>query len=147
MLSGESPQKSPVAKAVGQPSVQQSHSPAAPATSSASAPAGPEQFAPGGPVPAAAADAVRQLLSGTPAQQRAVLTTDLASALPQSGTLFPAGSTLTLDENSWRQTDGYANARGSLSEPGSAAVQVEVGFMAGQAPAGAWLVTFEAQLP
>lgn len=100
-----------------------------------------EAYAPGRPVPAAAT--ARRLVSGTPAQQRAALSSSMAAVLPQ-GTLFPAGSTVTLDSDGWHQAGDYANALGTLSEPGVSVQPVEIGFVG---VGGQWLVTFEEPLP
>lgn len=99
-------------------------------------------YAPGQAVPAVAAATAQKLVSGTTAEQRAALSPSLAASLPQ-GTLFPAGSALTLDSDSWHQAGGYANATGTLSEPGVSAHSVEIGFMSSN---GTWLVTFEESL-
>ena len=79
---------------------------------------------------------------GWSAEQRAALSPSLAASLPQ-GTLFPAGSTVTLDGDSWHQAGDYANATGDLSEPGVSAQSVEIGFIS---TGGQWLVTFEEPL-
>jgi len=97
----------------------------------------------GRPVPATAATTARDLVTGTEAQQRAALSPALAAVLPQ-GSLFPAGSTIALNANSWHQAGGYANATGTLSEPGASAQSVEIGFISSN---GTWLVTFEEPLP
>jgi hypothetical protein len=97
-------------------------------------------YSPGGPLPAAALATCRQLVSGTAAQQRSALAPALAAALP-AGPLLPAGSSLTMIDGSWHVANGYANAAGTLQEPGEAARQVRIGFA--QQPSGAWLVTFE----
>jgi hypothetical protein len=99
-------------------------------------------YAPGRPVPAAAAATAQRLVSGTAAEQRAALSPSLAASLPQ-GTLFPAGSTLTLDGDSWHQAGDYANATGNLSEPGASTQSVEIGFIN---TGGQWRVTFEEPL-
>jgi hypothetical protein len=99
-------------------------------------------YRPGRPVPAMAAATARDLVSGTQAEQRAALSAALAAVLPQ-GTLFPAGSTITLDADSWQQAGGYANATGTLSEPGRSAQLVQIGFISSN---GTWLVTFEEPL-
>jgi hypothetical protein len=96
----------------------------------------------GRPVPAGATATARSLVSGTQAQQRAALSPALAAVLPR-GMLFPAGSTLKLDAGTWHQVGDYANAAGTLSEPGASARPVEIGFIR----AGSrWLVTFEEPL-
>jgi len=99
-------------------------------------------YRPGRPVPATAAATARDLVSGTEAEQRAALSPTLAAALPH-GTLFPAGSTITLNADSWHQAGGYANATGTLFEPGASAHPVEIGFISSN---GTWLVTFEEPL-
>jgi hypothetical protein len=103
----------------------------------------PEAYGHGQPVPAGAAATVQRLGSGTEAEQHAALDPDLAASLPV-GVLFPAGAVIALDSDSWEQTGQYANATGLLSEPGSAAKPVEIGFVDS---AGTWLVTFEEALP
>jgi hypothetical protein len=115
-------------------------SPAIPAAAIHVAQAG--VYAPGRPVPATAAATAQRLVSGTAAEQRAALSPSLAASLPQ-GTLFPAGSTVTLDGDSWHQAGDYANATGNLSEPGASAQLVEIGFIS---TGGQWLVTFEEPL-
>jgi hypothetical protein len=112
-------------------------------SSSSGAPAADASvYAPGRAVPAAAAATTKKLVSGTAAEQRAALSPSLAATLPQ-GTLFPAGSTVVLDNGSWHQAGDYANATGELSEPGVSAQPVEIGFMS---TGGQWLVTFEEPL-
>lgn len=100
-------------------------------------------YRPGQSVPPAAAATARDLVTGTETEQRAALSPSLAAVLPH-GVLFPAGSTIALDENSWHQAGGYANAIGTLSEPGASAQPVEIGFASSN---GTWLVTFEESLP
>lgn len=95
---------------------------------------------PGVAVPAAALDTARNLVTGTPDQQRAAVAPELASVLP-SGTLFPSGAALTLDATGWHQAGAYANATGTLRLPGHAPQRVELGFTQ---QSGSWLVTFEA---
>jgi len=90
-------------------------------------------------VPAGARNAAKQLVTGTPDQQRAVITPELAAVLP-TGTLFPTGSSLTLDTTGWHQAGNYANATGMLHLPGQAPQRVEIGFAQ---RSGSWLVTFE----
>jgi hypothetical protein len=99
-------------------------------------------YHPGRPVPATAAATARDLVSGTGAEQRAALSPTLAAVLPH-GTLFPAGSTITLNADSWQEAGGYANATGTLSGPGASAQQVEIGFISSN---GTWFVTFEEPL-
>jgi hypothetical protein len=103
-------------------------------------------FAPGQPIPDGAADAARRLVAGSVLEQHAVLAPALAATLPE-GALFPTGSTLALDANSWRRSGDYANARGTLSEPGKAPAHAVIGFVADARHTGGWLVTFEEQLP
>jgi hypothetical protein len=110
--------------------------------SSAAPAADASGYAPGHAVPAAAAATAQKLVGGTAAGQRAALSPSLAASLPP-GTLFPAGSTVTLDGDSWHQAGDYANATGELSEPGASAQSVEIGFMS---TGGQWLVTFEEPL-
>jgi hypothetical protein len=99
-------------------------------------------YRPGKPVPAAAAATARKLVTGTEAEQRSALTPALAAVLP-AGALFPSGSTISLDSDSWEQSGEYANATGVLTEPGSAATPVAIGFVDS---GDAWLVTFEEPL-
>jgi hypothetical protein len=99
-------------------------------------------YHPGRPVPPTAAATARDLVGGTEAEQRAALSPALAAVLPH-GTLFPAGSTITVNAHSWQQAGGYANATGTLSEPGASAQPVEIGFIRSN---GTWLVTFEEPL-
>jgi hypothetical protein len=99
-------------------------------------------YRPGKPVPAGAAAVARKLVTGTEAEQRAALTPALAAVLP-AGAMFPSGSTISLDSDSWEQSGQYANATGMLTEPGSAPTPVAVGFVEN---GGAWLVTFEEPL-
>jgi hypothetical protein len=93
----------------------------------------------GKPVPASAAAAAKRLVSGIEADQRAALSPGLAAVLP-AGAVFPPGSMLDLDSGSWRQSGNYANATGTLSEPGGGTQPVEIGFIRS---GGDWLVTFE----
>lgn len=105
--------------------------------------AGPS-YPPGGPLPPGALATCQQLVSGTDAQQRSALDPSLAAALP-AGTLFPPGTTLTMDGTSWHQDGAYANATGTLLAPGQPDQHVEIGFI--QEPSGPWLVTFEGPAP
>jgi hypothetical protein len=100
-------------------------------------------YKPGRSVPTGATATTRNLVSGSQATQRAALAPSLAAALPK-GALFPVGSTIALNADSWEQTGKYANATGVLTEPGKAAVPVEIGFID---TTGTWLVTFEEALP
>jgi hypothetical protein len=102
---------------------------------------------PGGPVPASAAAVARQLVTGTPDQQRAALTAAAAAALSGSGPLFPVGSSLTLDSDGWRQDGDFANATGVLADPSGKQTRAEIGFMADPDHPGAWKVTFEEASP
>ena len=97
---------------------------------------------PGQPVPASAAATARRLVSGSEAEQHAAVSPALAAVLPQ-GAMFPAGSTIALKAGSWHQAGGYANATGTLSEPGKSPQPVELGFASST---GTWLVTFEEPL-
>jgi hypothetical protein len=101
-----------------------------------------KMYGPGRPVPAAAAATAQRLASGTPAEQRATLSSSLAAVLPQ-GTLFPAGSAIKLYSDGWHQAGDYANALGVLTEPGVGAQPVEIGFIKS---GDRWLVTFEEPL-
>ena len=105
----------------------------------AASPSPSPSASPGLPVPAAAVATVKQLVSGNEAQQRAALWPNLAAVLP-AGAVFPAGSALALDSDSWHQSGSYANATGMLSEPGKSPRLVEIGFIRS---GGSWLVTFE----
>ena len=99
---------------------------------------------PGGPVPAGAVAVVRQLVSGTPTQQRAALSAAAAAALPaSSGPIYPPGESLTLDADSWRSDTGFANATGVLVDSTGVSQHVEVGFIADPGHAGGWLVVSE----
>jgi hypothetical protein len=97
------------------------------------------QYEPGRPVPADAVTTAANLVTGGAATQRAALSPSLAAVLPK-GSLFPAGSTIALNADSWEQAGQYANATGLLTEPGKAAVPVEIGFID---TSGTWLITFE----
>jgi hypothetical protein len=99
-------------------------------------------YRPGRPVPAAAAATARKLVTGTAAEQRAALSPALAAVLP-AGAMFPPGSTISLGSDSWEQAGQYANVTGELTEPGSAAAPVAIGFVEA---GGGWLVTFEEPL-
>jgi hypothetical protein len=102
----------------------------------------PTALSPGGPVPTTADTIAQQFVAGSPAQQRAALSGAVALVLP-TGTMFPAGSTLSLDADGWHQDGQYAAATGTLTEPGAAALRVQIGFTDVSGP---WLVTYEAPL-
>lgn len=97
------------------------------------------RFLPGGPVPAAASAVTQTLVTGSSAQQRGVLTAGLAAQLPQAA-VFPVGSLLAVDGDSWHQDGHYANLTGTLTVPGSTSQRIEIGLTD---ESGAWLVTFE----
>jgi hypothetical protein len=94
---------------------------------------------PGTVVPATAAAVAKQLVTGSEQEQRAMLAPGLDQDLPP-GALFPAGSTVALDAQGWRQAGDYAAVDGTLREPGASATRVEIGFMQ---VSGQWRVTFE----
>jgi hypothetical protein len=90
-----------------------------------------------GSVPPQAAAAVQLLVS---ARGRLALTPELNTSLP-SGRMFPAGTTFTVKQSSWRRAGAYANLSGTLQMPGHTPELAEVGLVHRN---GRWLVTFEA---
>lgn len=100
-------------------------------------------YGPGEPVPAEARRVAETLASGDERAQRDTVMPELADVLPP-GRLFPPGTTLRLDENSWHEHDGHANAAGQLSMPGEPSRKVVVGFVEQD---GAWRVVFAEVIP
>jgi hypothetical protein len=92
--------------------------------------------------PHAAITTIQELTSASPAVQHRALTPELNSVLSK-GRLFPAGTTFTSDSGSWHQSGNYANVTGTIDQPGSPPVKVEIGLVLRE---GHWLVTFEGQL-
>jgi len=111
------------------------------ASSRPGASAPPVSYPPGTAIPAAALQTTQLLVSTNAGQQRSALAPELAATATASGGLFPAGSTLTMAKNSWHASGAYADAYGTLTEPGKPPVEVVLGFA--QQSTGAWLVTFE----
>jgi hypothetical protein len=92
---------------------------------------------PGIAVPAAAQTVATQLASPDGATADGALT-PAAAAAAGAGPLFPAGSTLTLDADSWHQSGRFANATATV-KTGAKTSTYEIGFL--KTPSG-WRVTF-----
>jgi hypothetical protein len=93
-------------------------------------------------VPPSATSTVQLLVS---ANGRRALTPELnavtgSGQASQAGQLFAAGTTFTVQPNSWHQDGAYANLAGILRIPKHAPVRVDVGLVRRGAR---WLVTFE----
>lgn len=114
-------------------------SPVSPRSAATSTPSA--SYPPGTAVPASALQACALLVATDAARQRSALAPELAATAAGSGGLFPAGSTLSMAKDSWHASGGYADAYGTLTEPGKPPAQVVVGFA--QNSGGVWLVTFE----
>jgi hypothetical protein len=112
----------------------------APTPTTGASPAAAVSYSPGTALPAAVPAVCARLVAATAAEQRSALTPQLAATLP-AGPMFPAGTSLTMQPDSWHQAGDFANAFGELTEPGQPATQVQIGF-ALQA-SGGWLVDFE----
>ena len=112
-------------------------SPSPPASSSATL-----DLSPGEPVPADGAATCQRLVTGTPQEQRAALTPQLAAMLP-AGPLFPSGAMLALDATGWHRSGDYANATGTVRHADGSSQRVEIGL---SHHSGSWLVTFEEEL-
>lgn len=99
----------------------------------------PAPVRPGVAPPPAAAHSADALLSPDPRTRQSVLTAELADAVGAIEAL-PPGSAITLDENGWREHDGFAVATGTVTLPGQPARPVVIGF---QREGDQWLVAFE----
>jgi hypothetical protein len=107
-------------------------------TSDATA-ANPVTPRPGVAPPPSAARTTDALLSADPQARRAALTPELAGVVGAAEEL-PAGSTITLDQDGWREHDGFAVATATVALPGQSARQIVIGF---QRDGDRWLVAFE----
>lgn len=96
-------------------------------------------YSPGTAIPASAAADCRDLMSDSIAAQRSALTPLLAASLP-SASLFPPGSTLRLEPDSWHQAGSFANAFATLTAPGQQPRAVQIGFA--RQRSGSWQVDF-----
>ena len=94
-------------------------------------------YQPGGPVPADAAQLARTLVSADPTAQRGALVPELDQALPK-GRLFPERAELTLEDRSWHEQHGFANAMGRLDVPGQPSQRLMLAFAKRD---GAWRIT------
>ena len=94
-------------------------------------------YRPGEPVPADAAQLARTLVSADPAAQRGALVPELDQALPK-GRLFPERAELSLEDRSWHEQYGFANAMGRLGVPGQPVQRLLLAFAKRD---GAWRIT------
>jgi hypothetical protein len=108
------------------------------------APTGEPDVVLGGPVPAQAAQAARDVVSGDDGRMRAALSPALHEVLPGPDAIAPAGSTVELDAGSWYQQGTHAAATGTLTTPGRAPHRVAVGFVSVD---DRWRVTVMERLP